>query len=119
MIKGIGTDIVEIERFKKIKDRKDFLKQIFTKREILNIKKERQKNIFYAKHWGIKEAILKALRCGLYYGSYWHDIKITKKLKINPSGFIKKIAKEKSVSAIHISITHSKKYVATFVLVED
>ena len=119
MIKGIGVDLVETKRFKNIKSKEVFIRQILTDKEILNIPKEYQKDYFYATIFAIKEAILKALACGLYHGSHWHNIVITKKFEARLSDVIKKFAHEKSVSKIHIAKAYSKKYTTALVLMEE
>ena len=70
MILGVGIDIVEIKRIKKIfakkKEREKFLARIYTKSEIdtgLRFKGDKQVN-FFAKRFAAKEAAAKALGTG-------------------------------------------------------
>ena len=119
MIKGIGIDLIDAERFKDVKDKEEFLKQILTKKELNWTSKERQKNSLYTTLFAVKEAIFKALGCGLYFGAFWHDIELTKKLEVQLRGFIKKRAQEKSVSKIYIAQSSSKEIVTAFVVFEE
>ncbi|MDD5529121.1 MAG: holo-ACP synthase [bacterium] len=118
MIIGTGIDIVEIKRFKELTNKKDFIRQFLTDNEITTATGKYLKDEFYAMLFATKEAILKALGCGLEYGSYWHNIEINEQGKPVLSGFIKNFAKEKSASDIHISYAHSKEYAMGFALVE-
>ena len=83
MILGHGIDIVNIERinyvFKKYNTR--FLNKILSESEFKNIPNTDKEIVpFLAKHWAIKEAVSKAIGCGLINGSPLHfkDIVIDK-----------------------------------------
>jgi holo-[acyl-carrier protein] synthase len=119
MIQGIGIDLVEIERFKNVKDKDDFLQQILAEKEIRDIPEGKSRDIFSATMFAVKEAILKALGCGLHYGSFWHDIEVSPELKPSLHGFVGKLANEQSISKIHITKSRSKKYLVTFVILES
>ena len=73
MIVGIGTDIVEINRIKKIfyKYGEKFKKRCFTKDEILRSEKRFNNINSYAKRYAAKEACSKALGTGLAKGVFW------------------------------------------------
>lgn len=75
MIMGIGTDIVEIARIQRIvssENRDDFLKKIFTPKEIAIISKKEFCARFIAKRWAGKEACIKAMDAQIS----WHDVQI-------------------------------------------
>lgn len=83
MILGHGVDIVNIERinyvFKKYNTR--FLDKILSESEYKNIPNTDKEIVpFLAKHWAVKEAVSKAVGCGLINGSPLHfkDIVIDK-----------------------------------------
>ena len=63
-ILGIGTDIVEVLRFKNLIKNKSFIKRIFTKSEILNSKKTKSKANYFSKRFAAKEALMKAIGTG-------------------------------------------------------
>lgn len=118
MIKGIGVDIVGINRFKEIKNNHDFIEQILNQKEISEIPKDERDEVHIATVFAFKEAIMKALGCGLINGSYWHDIVIEQDWGIRINGFFKKLADEKSISRIHSSYSKTKSYITALVLLE-
>ena len=70
MIKGLGTDIVEIQRIKKICSTSfgdNFIRRILTDEEIKEMqqKSPEKQNEFLAGRWAVKEAVAKALGCGI------------------------------------------------------
>jgi phosphopantetheine--protein transferase-like protein len=118
MIKGTGTDIVDIESFTKIKNDGDFINQILTLDEISDLTSENLCENYIATIFAIKEAVLKAFGWGLMFGSYWHDINVGKDLQVSLTGKLKIRADEIQVSKIHSSYSPSKKYITAFVLLE-
>jgi holo-[acyl-carrier protein] synthase len=75
LVIGIGTDILKIQRIKKIlkgPEGSGFLEKTFTKNELLLSKKHSDSTIFFATRFAGKEAIFKS------FGVYWHlDDKLT------------------------------------------
>ena len=65
---GIGSDIVNIERIKKVLKNKNFKKKIFSTLEIKIIEKKTNKIASYAKRFAAKEAFSKALGTGISNG---------------------------------------------------
>ncbi len=78
MILGVGTDIVEIERFEKVLNRfKDrAVKRLFTPAERVRATALKQAVHAYAKRFAAKEAFVKALGTGLAQGISWQDIEV-------------------------------------------
>ena len=66
MIYGIGVDIVEIERFRKIIERHDdkFAKRVLTDIEYDTYLKSTNKEQYLSKCWAVKEAFVKAMGTG-------------------------------------------------------
>ena len=80
MILGVGVDIVDNVRIKKIIDRfgDKFKNRCFTLKEIEkseSVNKDKKINS-YAKRYAAKEAVAKALGTGLAKGVYWKDIEV-------------------------------------------
>jgi len=118
MITGVGTDVVDIDRFRDLEDREAFLAHVFTHTEICNAPDGSAQEAFFATLFAIKEALLKALGCGLESVSVWRDIQITPDWQPRLSGRPGRLAREKSVSKIHVSHSHSGKSAVAFVVME-
>jgi len=112
MIKGIGIDLINIERFETLKNKKEFLNQILTKNELKICAAGKKKNRCYVLLFTVKEAIFKACRIGLSFGSYWRDIEICNGLSISYTGRFRRIKK------IHVSSGCSKRYALSFAIKE-
>ena len=119
MITGVGTDVVEIDRFRNLKRRAQFLDQIFTRTEINNAPSGPSQDTFYATLFAMKEALLKALGCGLTEGSLWREIQINKDWIPHLSGVLRRKAEERSAGKIHVSHSHSENNAVAFVLIES
>lgn len=118
MIIGVGTDVIDVSRFSALKDRSLFLSQVFTKSEILSAPSGPSQDIFYASLFAVKEALLKSFGCGLEHGTRWREIQINHDWRLQLSGFMSALARQKSVSTIHVSRAHSKTTAVAFVLIE-
>jgi holo-[acyl-carrier protein] synthase len=120
MIKGIGIDIVEIKRIKKVieKDNK-FIEKIFTQKEIDYCEKKFRKEQHYGARFAAKESFFKALGTGWRDGMKWKDISIRNdklgKPKVELHGETFKKIKYKQ---IHLSISHTKEYAIAYVIIE-
>jgi len=115
MQKGIGIDIIEIDRVKAaVKQYKDkFLRKIFTERELEYCKNRRAIRFpELAARFAAKEAYSKAIGTGLR-GIRWKDIEVLNEKSGKPRLFIKK----KVDNNISVSLSHSKKYATAVVLV--
>ncbi|MDI6804673.1 MAG: holo-ACP synthase [Bacteroidota bacterium] len=118
MVKGIGVDIVDIDRFKNINNDQDFINQILNDYEIPVVLTRIPKHVQIAKAFALKEAMMKALGTGLYYGSYWHNIEISELWEIKLSGFLKNISDEMKINKINSSTVQTKNYVSAVVILE-
>ncbi|MEW5757877.1 MAG: holo-ACP synthase [Candidatus Omnitrophota bacterium] len=106
MITGCGIDIVEVKRIKNAVNKwgKEFLKRIFTERE-LECAKNRNFNFEHlAGRFAVKEAVVKALNDGK---TTFRDIEVLNKKDGMPYCIIKTISYKKD-SDILISISHIK-----------
>ena len=116
MIKGIGIDIIEIDRIAKALDRHEnaFIKRIFTRNEQIS----NHENIlnYYAGRFCAKEAVVKALGTG-FRGITWQDIEILNDASGKPYvNLSPEISKRFDSPNLLISITHSKTVASAFCL---
>ena len=125
-ILGIGTDIVEVLRFKNLIKNKSFIKRIFTKSEILNSKKTNSKANYFSKRFAAKEALMKAIGTGFTKGVNFKDICIVNnklgKPNIKCNNKIKKLIisrfKIKNFN-LFLSLSDEKNYSIAFVIIQQ
>ena len=123
LVKGIGVDIVKIDRIANILDKsgKAFLKRLFTQGEISHSSKAESEATYFATLFAAKESILKA------FGVGWHsakgtDIEIRRARLGAPiaklTGDLAKLAKSRSVGEVLVSLSYDSEYaIAVCVLV--
>ena len=124
-ILGIGTDIVENLRIKKLIKNKKFINRIFTKNEIEKSKKINNKANYFSKKFSAKEAFVKSLGTGIIKGINFKDITISNNLNGKPKiilnsklkKFIKKNITKKKLN-IFVSISDESKYSISYVIIE-
>ncbi len=123
-ILGIGIDILEIKRIKKMNHKRinKLSKKILTKIELKKFKKSKNKINFLAKKFTAKEAASKALGTGINKGIYFNNFEIYNNPKGKPKiKFLKKslkLIKKLKIKKIHISISDEKKYTQSLVIIE-
>ena len=78
MIIGIGNDICNIERIKRVHRQFGvrFVKRILTKAEQIEMEKRSDKEAYLAKRFSAKEAIYKAIAAHISPPPSWHDAEI-------------------------------------------
>jgi len=122
-IYGIGTDIVSVDRIKKLQKNKNFLERIFSKEEVLRCSKLINYNNCYAKRFAAKEAFAKALGTGISNGVNFNEIIVMNEKNgrpfINIIGKTLKIINKKFKKKIKIalSLSDEKKYAVAFVTI--
>ena len=75
-ILGTGVDIIEKSRIKKSIQNSQFIKRIFSSKEIIIAKKINDKISYYSKRFVAKEALAKSLGIGFRNGLNFKDITI-------------------------------------------
>jgi len=116
MIRGIGTDIVEIERIRGMLDRHgdSFLQRCFTPAEIEFARKYKDPAVRFAGRWAAKEAVVKVLGTGFVRGITFHDVEVlplhTGQPSIELSGQAAERAAQQQIETILISISHAQLY---------
>lgn len=112
MIKGIGIDIVEVDRIEQaINRRKRFTERVFTEGERDYCLSKHLPHRHFAARFAAKEAALKALGTG-FRGVKWTDFDVRRDKWGRPylrlSGNAASIAREKGVCDIFISLSFSR-----------
>jgi len=116
MIIGIGIDVIEVSRIASAIKRESFLHRVFTEQEIAYCQNRgRGAAASYAARFAGKEAVAKALGTGFSAGGI-KEIEIVNNSEGLPQvvlygGFLR-LAKEKGVAEIYVSLTHTKEYAA-------
>lgn len=107
MIVGTGVDITEVSRLRKAVEKwgEDFLKRIFTKRELENARKRSSFYQHLAGRFAAKEAIFKAMKIK---DLGWQEVEILNDSQGSPVVRISN-AKARDLEA-QISISHVKTY---------
>lgn len=123
MIKGIGIDLIEVDRIRKAIEHygKRFLERVFTQTEIQYCETfNENKYIHYAARFAVKEAFSKAIGTGLTNGFKLNNIGIRNETNGFPAIELFDILKEKySVYRTNVSISHIKNFAIAVVTVEE
>ena len=104
MIKGIGVDIVKINRFKDVSEH--FINRILTNEEREEYKKRNNKPQYLASRFAAKEAYFKATQ----------DIHYLSVSVLNDERGIPYILDKKN---IHLSISHEDEYVVAYLILSE
>ncbi|MBR7131046.1 MAG: holo-ACP synthase [Lentisphaeria bacterium] len=122
-IVGLGTDIVELRRIEAVMTRfaRQFRERIYTPAELALAESKNNHIAYFAGRWAAKEAVSKALGCGIGEACAFTDIEILNDEKGRPvmtlANAAKRTAAALNVDSIKISISHENKYaVATVIL---
>lgn len=124
MIVGIGIDLVEISRIRKLINRfgEAFTTKVFTPNEHYEAGMRKDKIIYYAGRWAVKEAAAKALGCGIGSNCAFLDVETrndpTGRPVLTFSGAAKDTARRLGVSQTHLSVSHEETYAAANVILE-
>lgn len=113
MIKGIGTDIIEISRIRASISRhhEHFLNKIFSVQEQEYCLRHHDAAVHFAGRFAAKEAVIKAIGVGFSAGFSWLDIEIHNNKDGKPevllSSMLNKMLKHPQIL---ISISHCREY---------
>jgi holo-[acyl-carrier protein] synthase len=123
VVKGIGTDIVNIQRIKNAvsKFKSKFQEKIFTKDEWAYCWHKKNPYPSLAARFAAKEAVFKALGTGKG-SAKWVDVEVRLDLNGKPSVFLTgtaaEIARSQYISNFSLSISHCSDYAVAFVVAE-
>ena len=122
MVKGIGVDIIEIERVEKsIREWGDrFLQKIFTPQEIAYCNSKPNTFQHFAARFAAKEALSKALGTGWAGEFRWKDVEVMNE----PSGkpvlvFHNSMKQVLAKCSVFVSLSHSDHHVVAMIVIED
>ncbi len=119
---GIGTDLVEVERFRAVLARRPALaERVFTGVELARAGRRVDPAPSLAARFAVKEAVMKALGVGI--GAVdWHDIEVVAASSGAPmlhlSGRAATLAVASGAAAWHVSLTHTSVTAMATVLAE-
>ena len=119
---GIGTDIVEIDRIRRIVDKysDNFRKKIFTDVEWEYCWEKKNPIPSLAARFAAKEAVFKALGIGIG-ACKWKDVEVYNNGQGKPEillhGKAADIARAHFVNMIQVSLSHCKNHAIAFVVV--
>ncbi len=122
---GIGVDIVENNRFKKLIKKKIFINRIFSQKELNIFRNKKNKILYLSKRFSAKEAFVKSLGTGFRYNLCFKDISILNDKKGKPyflfnkkiKDILKKKYKLNSFKA-HLSLSDEKKHSVSYVVLQ-
>jgi holo-[acyl-carrier protein] synthase len=123
MIKGMGVDIIDVARIKKIVEKGNgFIEKVFTETEIKYCRDKYRPAIHYAGRFAAKEALLKALGTGLRGTMAWTDISVENnelgKPSITLAGKTLENFKKNNLQSLQLSISHTREYAVAVVIIE-
>ncbi|MCG9129751.1 holo-ACP synthase [Candidatus Poribacteria bacterium] len=116
IIQGIGIDIIEIERIKKLSIQwgSKFENRVYTPQELEYCGNTPTRYARLAARFAAKEATLKALGTGLIDGMYWQDVEICANDDGKPMlvlhGKVKQYASELGIVTTFVSLSHAIEY---------
>jgi holo-[acyl-carrier protein] synthase len=113
----VGVDIIEIERIRNALRRDGFRERCFTEAEREYCDSRADPAQSYAARFAGKEAVGKALGCGVNFT--WKDVEIVGRPKpsVHLSGRTAEFAEKVSAGAIDLSMTHSREIAAAICVV--
>ena len=125
MILGTGFDLTALPRIKALLEKHEerFLARILTEDELSTLPAEPARRIAYAAgRWAAKEAAVKALGSGFSAGIGFHDVEVVSleggRPELRLHGHAAKLAHDKGVTSLHVSISHERDMAGAMVILE-
>ena len=128
MILGIGIDLVNIERIRRVLIRfgNRFENRVYSDLEIQRSRKKYDPSASYAKRWAAKEACSKALGIGLRMGISWKEMHVVNLQSGKPElllegkakDFLLDITPKGYSSKINVSLTDDFPWAKAIVIIE-
>lgn len=121
MIRGIGIDLIEVERIKKAMMRQGFIERYFTIEEILMFKEHNMNPLKVAGNFATKEAVVKMFGTG-FRKIRLKDIEVLRDYLGKPTVKLHEqalfVAGEVKLDYIHVSISNTNEYVTAIAVGE-
>ncbi len=122
---GIGVDIVNNNRLKKLSKNKNFVERIFTINEQKKSLKIKNKINYFSKRYAAKEAFSKATGFGISKKLHFKDIEVKSDNRGKPSIYLNKstilyLKKKFRVKSFktNLSLSDEKNYSIAYVIIE-
>jgi holo-[acyl-carrier protein] synthase len=122
MIKGIGVDIIEIQRVRDSIARTQglFVEKVFTEGEIAYCQSKQDAAQHFAARFAAKEAVSKALSTGWTGAFRWKDVEVTNDALGRPEvSFHGELKQQVGDAAVMLSLSHSLTHVVAMAVIED
>ena len=124
MIVGIGLDVLEVGRIRRVlrrwKDR--FLCRMLVPTEVEYCRRHKDISPFVAVRIAAKEAFFKATGLGLSGGMTWREVVVEREVAGKPylrlSGEAAKVVKKLKVNKIHLTLSHADTIASAVVILE-
>ena len=123
---GLGVDIVEIERMRRILARTpSFARKVFSEAERAYCDAKANPEVHYATRFAAKEAVVKALGTGFSEGIGVRDIEVRRTTKGRPyvvlTGRAREVARDQGVREMPLSLsfTHTEAVAGAMAITED
>jgi len=122
MIKGIGVDIIEIDRIRRLAEDggERFLQRVFTEGELRYAAGKHRQYQHLAARFAAKEAASKALATGWSGAFRWTDVEVVNDPTGQPRILLHgELARLLAGAAVHVTISHSDSHVVAMVVIEE
>lgn len=123
MLKGIGTDIVEIATIREsLKKSKRFAERVFTENETIYCEKNVDKYKHYAARFAAKEAMMKAIGSGWDNGVQWKQIEVINRPSGAPlivtNGKAQELLDKLGIINIKVSLSYTRLFAVAIICIE-
>jgi len=124
LIKGIGVDLVEVERFRRghREGGLEFTEEVFTPAEARYCRTQARYWEHFAARFAAKEAAFKALGAGLGQGLRWKMVEVVRDssgaVSLLFSGRATELVRSRRIAKIHLTLTHNRHSAAAVVVLE-
>jgi holo-[acyl-carrier protein] synthase len=118
MIKGVGVDIIDVQRFRNLDEKERFLTEVFAPSEIRRAPAQVADDFYFAALFAVKEAFLKGLGVGLSAGFRWRDIELTADRRLLVSGTLGQHLQQTGVGRVHVTVSSTDDHAVAVVVLQ-